>query len=116
MAIHAENILGLDSGYAKAVIPWGAITSQREEFIEDQFLPPDFEMRRDPSKMNKTQIVQLLQYWHGRQNNRRVCVPFQFKAYKDRSTGEIMSCDRKGKGKVRQTRTLLKKSGGGRAV
>ena len=116
MAIHAEYILGLDSRYAKAVVPWGAITSQREEFIEDQFLPPDFEMRRDPSKMNKTQIVQLLQYWHGRQNNRRVRVPFQFKAYKDRSTGEIVGCDRKGKGKVRQTRTSSKKSGGGRAV
>jgi hypothetical protein len=116
VAVHAENHLGLDSGYEKAVIPWGAITSQRADFIEDQFLPPGFEMQRDPSKMNKTQIVQLLQYWYGRQNNRRVSISFQFKAYKDRSTGQIINCDRKGKGKAGKPKTSSKKSGGGRSA
>jgi len=116
VAVHAENHLGLDSGYGKAVIPWGAIASQQVDFIEDQFLPPGFEMQRDPSKMNKTQIVQLLQYWYGRQNNRRVRIPFQFKAYKDRSTGQIIDCDRKGKGKARKLKVSSKKSGGGRSV
>ena len=91
---------GLDSGQDKAVIPWGKIGLQQQDFIEDQFLPFKFEMRRDPSKMNKSQVGQLLEYWHKRQHNTTVAIPFRFKGYRDGRTGEIVGCDRKGKGKV----------------
>lgn len=101
--------LGLDSGHVKAVVPWGTIGSQQEDFIEDQFLPFGFNVQKDPSKMNKSQILELLEYWYKRQNNPKVPVSFRFKAYKCRATGEIIQVDRKGKGKAGNTRTSGKK-------
>lgn len=102
-------MLGLDSGHEKAVVPWGTIGSQQEDFIEDQFLPFGFNLQKDPSKMNKSQMLELLEYWYQRQNNPRVPVPFQFKAYKHRATGEIVKVDRKGKGKARNIKATRKK-------
>jgi hypothetical protein len=92
--------VGLDSGHDKAVIPWGKIGLKQEDFIDNQFLPFKFEIRRDPSKMNKTQVLGLLEYWYKRQHNSRVTTPFRFKAYRDRRTGDIVDCDRKGKGRA----------------
>jgi hypothetical protein len=91
---------GLDSGHDKAAVPWGQIALHQQDFIEDQFLPFKFEVRRDPSKMNKGQVMRLLEYWHKRQHNSGVATPFRFKGYRGGRTGEILVCDRKGKGKV----------------
>lgn len=101
-------IVGLDSGCEKAVIPWGTIGSDQNSFIEDQFLPFGFLIQKDPSKMNKKQIETLLQYWHRRQNLPNVANAFRFRAYKDRSTGEIIVVDRKGKGKEKRKVTRKK--------
>ena len=91
---------GLDSGHDKAAVPWGQIALQQQDFIEDQFLPFKFEVRRHPSKMNKGQVIRLLEYWHKRQHNSRVAVPFRFKGYRGSRTGEIVVCDRKRKEKM----------------
>lgn len=66
--------------------------------------------------MSKTQIQKLLQYWYKRQDNPRVPAAFQFKAYKDRSTGDIVKCDRKGKGRAVENNTSSRdKTSRGRA-
>jgi len=70
-------------------VPWTSIRDRQEDFIEDQYLPFGFKIQHDPSKMNKSQIKTLLEYWYKRQMNVKVKVPFRFKAYKDRSTGEV---------------------------
>jgi DNA polymerase III gamma/tau subunit len=66
--------------------------------------------------MNKTQISELLEYWYKRQNNPRVPVPFRFKGYKMRGTGEIAKVDRKGKGKVNNTKGPPKKGKTGKVT
>jgi hypothetical protein len=49
--------------------------------------------------MKKAQMAQLLAYWHKRQANSTVPIAFRFKAYKDRSTGEMIKANGKGKRK-----------------
>jgi hypothetical protein len=86
------DVIGLDSRYQKAAVPWGAVGAQREAFIEDQYLPFGFQLQKDPSKMNKHDVTTLLEYWYKRQINDRVPIAFRFKSYRDKSTGDIIKC------------------------
>lgn len=40
--------------------------------------------------MNKREVETLLGFWYKREQNGRVPIAFQFKAYKDRSTGDVV--------------------------
>lgn len=69
MNVVLMTFTGLDSGNPKGVIPWAAISSDQTAFIDEQYLPFQFKIQKDPSKMNKVQVLTLLEYWFKRQTN-----------------------------------------------
>jgi len=71
-------------------VPWNDLTRNQADYIEDQYLPVGFELQKEPSKMNKHEVETLLGFWLKREQNGRVPVAFQFKGYKDRSTGDVV--------------------------
>lgn len=54
--------------------------------------------------MNKREVEALLTYWHKRQRNPGVAMPFRFKAHKDRSTGDVVDAKYEG-GTVKKSNT-----------
>lgn len=71
-------------------MPWNDLTRNQADYIEDKYLPVGFELQKEPSKMNKHEVETLLGFWFKREQNGRVPVAFQFKGYKDRSTGDVV--------------------------
>lgn len=94
---------GLASRFPKASVPWNDVVRNQKVFIDDQYLPFGFELK-EPSKMNKHKVEALLTYWHKRQRNPGVAMPFWFKAHKDCSTGDVVDAKYEG-GTVKKSNT-----------
>jgi len=86
-------------------VPWNDVTRNQSDYIDDQYLPIGFQLQKEPSKMNKTEIETLLLFWYKREQSSRVPVAFQFKAYKDRSNGHVVDVVDKIKTNGRSKRT-----------
>ncbi|KAF8833782.1 hypothetical protein BDN67DRAFT_1017188 [Paxillus ammoniavirescens] len=71
-----------------AVVPWGEVSKDQDEYIAPLYLPPGFKVT-DLSKMHKREAITLLEFWRGRQDKDKRSV-FAFRRWRgsDRSLQE----------------------------
>ncbi|KAH7890488.1 hypothetical protein F5I97DRAFT_1826619 [Phlebopus sp. FC_14] len=99
----------------KHQVPWNSISQDQSKFIRLYYLPHRFKLR-EPSKLQKDEVVKLLEFWRVRQNEDKRDV-FTFHQWKNASgemkgpmatddderssTAETEGCREKEKGKQR---------------
>ncbi|KIK72043.1 hypothetical protein PAXRUDRAFT_181396 [Paxillus rubicundulus Ve08.2h10] len=98
------------------LVPWMQISTQRSDYISGKYLPQVAKLR-EPSKLQKKEVISLLQFWRDRQRSDLANI-FNFRKWRD-ATGTLQdpvdvdsdeegACQRRtaAKGKRRQHPTV----------
>ncbi|KIK74196.1 hypothetical protein PAXRUDRAFT_76288, partial [Paxillus rubicundulus Ve08.2h10] len=74
------------SGMKDGLVPWMQISTQRSDYISGKYLPQGAKLW-EPSKLQKKEVISLLEFWRDRQNFDLADV-FTFRKWRD-TTGTI---------------------------
>ncbi|KIK73636.1 hypothetical protein PAXRUDRAFT_177905, partial [Paxillus rubicundulus Ve08.2h10] len=69
------------SGVKDGVVPWMKISTQRSDYISGKYLPQGAKLR-EPSKLQKKEVISLLEFWRDRQRSDLANV-FTFMKWRD---------------------------------
>lgn len=74
-------------------MPWMTLSDEEQigNYIDRQYLPEDVPCLMDPSHIGQSNITRLLKFWRDRQNNSKVKVTFQFRAWQTGNRKNIMA-------------------------
>ncbi|KIK72668.1 hypothetical protein PAXRUDRAFT_73891, partial [Paxillus rubicundulus Ve08.2h10] len=56
------------SGMKDGLVPWMQISTQRLDYISGKYLPPGAKLW-EPSKLQKKEVISLLEFWRDRQKS-----------------------------------------------
>ncbi|THH15730.1 hypothetical protein EW146_g4795 [Bondarzewia mesenterica] len=79
---------GQASANAKSTVPWSDLKEHRDDYMDEQYLPDGYLMK-EPSKMVRTDVVQLINHWKARQAEDEELVVF--KGYRTNDGGVALA-------------------------
>ncbi|THH05568.1 hypothetical protein EW146_g9869 [Bondarzewia mesenterica] len=82
------------SANAKSTVPWSDLKEHRDDYMDEQYLPDEYLMK-EPSKMVRTDVVQLIDHWKARQAEDEELVVF--KGYRTTDGGVALTHKEPGK-------------------
>ncbi|KIK71756.1 hypothetical protein PAXRUDRAFT_22877 [Paxillus rubicundulus Ve08.2h10] len=74
------------SGMKDGSVPWIQISTQRSDYISGKYLPQGAKLR-EPSKLQKKEVISLLEFWRERQKSDPADI-FTFRKWRD-ATGTL---------------------------
>ncbi|KAF9232151.1 hypothetical protein BU15DRAFT_67708, partial [Melanogaster broomeanus] len=80
--------IGKASGTKNGSVPWTQISGQRSDYITAKYLPEGVKLR-EPSKLQKKDVIAILEFWRKRQQSDPEDV-FSFRKWQD-STGTLQN-------------------------